>query len=154
MSGLTPKQEAFAQAVAAGKSMADAYRQAYDCSRSKDSTIYPKASRLMAEGKVKARLAQLRQPAADAAGMTLETHLRDLQILRNKAVKAGQISAAVQAEIARGRAAGVLAAERKQVELTGKDGGPVQVESTVDVSACTDEELRVLARLPVRARPG
>lgn len=151
MPGLTGKQEAFAQAVAAGKSLADAYREAYDCSRSKDSTVYPRASRLMASGKVKARVAELRAPAVEASGMTLELHLRDLQVLRNKALKLGQLSAAVQAEIARGRAAGVLAAERKQVEVTGKDGGPIQTEARVDVSACTDDELRALARLPVRA---
>lgn len=58
---LTAKQEAFCQGIADGLGQADAYRAAYGAENMKDSTIYPHASRLMNNGKVKARIAELRE---------------------------------------------------------------------------------------------
>lgn len=104
---LTPKQEAFAQAVASGKTQAEAYRIAYNAENSKPETIHSKASVLMADGKVKARVAELRKAVAEKTQITLESHLADLMTLRELAVKEKQISAAIAAEIARGKAAGV-----------------------------------------------
>lgn len=147
---LTPKQEAFAQCIVAGKTQADAYREAYG-GNYKPAALYVKASHLIATPKIKNRIAELRAPAAAAAGLTLEKHLEDLQTLRNLAVKKGNYSAAVQAEIARGRAAGVQAPEKKTLALTGPDGGPLQLESKLDVGSLTDDQLRVLASIPVRA---
>lgn len=64
---LTTKQERFAQAIADGLSQADAYRTAYDASKSKPETVWSKASELMADGKVTARVAQLREALATKA---------------------------------------------------------------------------------------
>ena len=58
---LTPKQEAFAQAIASGMTQADAYRSAYDAENMKDATVWSKASVLMADGKVSARVEELRK---------------------------------------------------------------------------------------------
>lgn len=104
---LTPKQEAFARAVAAGNSQADAYRLAYNASASKPETVQKRACELMADGKVAGRVAELRERAATAVGITLETHLTRLEELSAKAQEAGQFSAAIAAEIARGKAAGI-----------------------------------------------
>lgn len=57
--GLTAKQEAFAKLVAAGQTLASAYRQAYDCSNMADATIWNNASRLMSHNGVSARIDQL-----------------------------------------------------------------------------------------------
>lgn len=57
---LTAKQEAFCQGIADGLGQADAYRMAYDAAGMKDNSIYPKASELMKNGKVAARIAELR----------------------------------------------------------------------------------------------
>lgn len=57
---LTAKQESFAQAIASGKTQADAYRLAYNADNMKDATVWSKASVLMADGKVTARVAELR----------------------------------------------------------------------------------------------
>ena len=57
---LTAKQEAFAQAIADGMGQGDAYRMAYDAEGMKDSTIYPKASRMLNEGKIRARVDELK----------------------------------------------------------------------------------------------
>ena len=104
---LTPKQEHFAQHVASGKTQADAYRSAFNTAKMKPETVQQAASRLMANSKVSARVDELRKPIAEKAQITLESHLKDLMMLRNIAVKKDQISAAISAEIARGKAAGV-----------------------------------------------
>lgn len=120
--GLTPKQEAFAQGVATGKTQADAYRAAFNASKMKPETIQSKASILMAEGKVRARVAELRKPVVEAVQVTLEAHLKRLSDLSDKAEQEGKYAAAVTAEIARGKASGLYV---ERTELTGKNGGPV-----------------------------
>lgn len=58
-SGLTVKQEAFAQALADGETNADAYRKAYDASRTKNSVIYSEASRIASDPRIAARVAAI-----------------------------------------------------------------------------------------------
>lgn len=125
---MTPKREAFAAGVASGKSQADAYRAAFNAANMKAETIQQAASRLMADSKVSARVAELRKPVVEKAQITLESHLRDLMMLRNMAVKEKQMSAAITAEVARGKAAGVVI-DKATLELTGKNGLPLAVTS-------------------------
>lgn len=104
---LTPKQEKFAQAVASGMNQSDAYRHAYAVKSMKPSSVNVNASKLMADAKVSQRVAELRKPVAEAAQVTLRSHLDDLKMLRDLAIDEKQISAAIAAEVARGKAAGV-----------------------------------------------
>ena len=55
MDKLTPKQEAFAQAVAGGQSYADAYRSAYS-SKGKHQTVHTEGSKLANDPKVAHRI--------------------------------------------------------------------------------------------------
>lgn len=119
---LTPKREAFAQAVVSGKTQADAYRSAFNATKMKAETIQQSASRLMADSKVTARVAELRKPVVEAVHVTLEAHLKRLSELSDKAEQEGKYAAAVTAEIARGKASGLYV---ERTELTGKNGGPV-----------------------------
>jgi phage terminase small subunit len=105
--GLTAKQEKFCEEVASGKTQSDAYRVAYNASNMADETINSKASILMTKGNIRARMEEIRTPAVEAAQLTLETHLRDLYELRELAKKDMKWSAAIQAEIARGKVAGL-----------------------------------------------
>lgn len=57
---LTPKQEKFAQCIADGMSQADAYRASFDCKKSKNETIWKRASELVGNGAVSGRIAELR----------------------------------------------------------------------------------------------
>jgi hypothetical protein len=61
MSTLAPKKEAFAQAVAAGAKLVDAYRQTRDCSKMQPGTIRSNAKKLAREPGVKDRIANLRR---------------------------------------------------------------------------------------------
>jgi hypothetical protein len=75
---LTAKQEAFCQGIADGLGQADAYRMAYDAEGMKDNTIYSKASVLMSDGKVAARVAQLKSQVAEKQLWTREMSVKGL----------------------------------------------------------------------------
>ena len=82
---LTPKQEKFVQNIIEGMSQADAYRSAYDTSKMTDKTVHEKASRLMADDKVRARVQELRDELADKSIMSAKERLMWLsQIIKSK----------------------------------------------------------------------
>lgn len=72
---LTPKQEKFVQNIIDGMSQAEAYRNSYDTKRMSDKTIYEKASRLMNEGKIRARLQELRDQMMKPSIMSAQERL-------------------------------------------------------------------------------
>ena len=75
---LTAKQEAFAQAIADGLGQADAYRTAYDAEGMADSTVYPKASRMLGEGKIRARVDELKSMVVEKQLWTREMSVKGL----------------------------------------------------------------------------
>ena len=136
-SSLTPKQEAFALAVASGKTQSDAYREAFNVRpTTKMETINQAASRLMANSNINARVEELRKPIAQKAMVTLESHIQRLKELSEMAIEQGQIAAAIKAEELCGKASGVYVEKR---QITGADGGPVQ--HSVKVSFGDDSEI-------------
>lgn len=121
---LTPKQEAFAVAVASGMNQSDAYRASFNVRpNTKPEGVNQRASRLMACGNIKARVEELRKPIAQKAMITLESHIERLKQLAELAIAEGQIAAAIKAEELCGKATGIYVEKR---QLTGSDGGPVQ----------------------------
>lgn len=135
---LTPKQERFAQLVAEGKTQADAYRGAFDTKpTTKPETIQNSAYKLMNDPDISARVDELRKPIIEAVGITLESHLKDLMTLRNLAVKNNQINAAITAEIARGKAAGV---STERVEATIKTASIKKFEFIEDDGLDDDDD--------------
>lgn len=73
---LTAKQEKFAQAVVLDEmNYTDAYRSVYDTSRMTDKTANEKASRLAADDKVRARMAELRESLAAPKIMSAQQRL-------------------------------------------------------------------------------
>lgn len=103
---LTEKQEAFCLAYVENSVALDAYRKAGYSPGMSDKTAGEAASRLLANSKVIARVSQIRAAAADAASMTVAQHLSDLKELRDLAKGEGKYSAAVTAEVARGKVSG------------------------------------------------
>jgi phage terminase small subunit len=69
---MTPKQEAFCQAVADGKNQSEAYRYAYDAANMKADTINKKAYELMKDGQIAARIQELRGQLAARSLWTRE----------------------------------------------------------------------------------
>ena len=74
---LTLKQENFVLAYLQSGSATDAYRTAYNASGMKDETIWVKASELLANGKIKVRLNELRKPVIEKAQLTLEQVIKE-----------------------------------------------------------------------------
>ena len=128
---LTSKQERFAQEIASGKTQADAYRAAFDVhANTKSETIHKRASELMKNGAITGRVEELRKPIIEEVGITLKIHLEDLKRLRNAAVQNGQYGAAITAEVARGKAAGIHV-EKSEVVSIHKSLTPLSDEDWI-----------------------
>lgn len=70
---LTPQREVFAGEIAKGKTQADAYRVAFPSSKKwADANLWSKASALAADGKVKARVAELTARGMRNLDLTIE----------------------------------------------------------------------------------
>ena len=94
------KHERFAQEVAEGKSMSEAYEKAgYKPNRSH-------ASRLVAKGNIKGRVAELQDAAAAETQVTVESLINEAADIQEHATKAGQYSAAIAALVAKAKLAG------------------------------------------------
>jgi hypothetical protein len=91
---LNARQELFAQAVAAGKPASPAYREIYGCSLKASEAHGP---RLVGNGRVKARIAQLLAQNAAAQSVTIEFITKNLIDVYRLAVVEKQANAAVQA---------------------------------------------------------
>ena len=130
---LTPKREAFAQAVASGMTQADAYRSAFSVKPvTKPESVQQAASKLMSDPKVASRVDEIRKPAVKRAQISLEAHLERLRRLSEAAEAAEQYSAAISAEVSRGKASGLYT---DKVEHSGPDGGPIQNVTRIELVA-------------------
>lgn len=114
---MTPKQEAFCLAYIETGNASEAYRKAYRAEGMKDASVRVQAAKMLASPNIALHIQALRKPAVEAAQMTLEGHLRDLKELRDAAVSEGKYSAAVSAEMARGKASGFYV-EHVKVDAT------------------------------------
>lgn len=101
MSYLTPKQEAFCLAYIETGNASEAYRRAYDASKTKDNVVHVKASELLANGKVAVRLGELQHKNAERAGVTVDriskmlTDAYDLAMQGEVQAPAAAVSAAL-----------------------------------------------------------
>jgi phage terminase small subunit len=84
---LTLKQEAACQAYIQSGDKSAAYREVYNTSKMKDTTVHVKANELFNVGKVAVRVKELQSKVADIAekkfNITSEEMLKHLNILRN-----------------------------------------------------------------------
>ena len=135
--GLTPKQENFVLAYLETGNASEAYRRIYDISNSSPASINRKAVELLENGKITARIEELRKPIREKACLTLEEHLNTLQRLRDKAEESMQFTAAITAETNRGKASGLYT---EKVEQKTTHSGAIAVDVSV-VSPITKSAL-------------
>ena len=110
---LTIKQESFCLTYLETGNASEAYRRSYNAANMAEATIWRKAHDLVRNGNVAARIEELRQQLIIRSQVTLEKHLTDLKALRDKAETAEKFGPAIQAEIARGKAAGLYEGKNK-----------------------------------------
>lgn len=116
---LTPKQEAFCRAYIETSNASEAYRRAYNSENMQQDTIWAKACLLLKKDKVRARVDELTEQAAEKCAVTVETIAEELAFDRMAAHAVGQIGAAVSATMGRAKLFGLITDKR---EHTGKDG--------------------------------
>lgn len=114
---LTQRQENFCAAYIETGNATEAYRRAYSTEGMKPATVNRKAKALIDMGKIRARIEEARAPVMEEAALTLQAHLQHLKELRDTAAANGHYAAAISAEIARGRAAGLYTV-KKEISTT------------------------------------
>lgn len=139
--GLTNQQEAFCQAVISTDTASAAYRIAYPSSRKwKDETVWSKSSTLMANGKVKERLAQLRSSVTEKACKKLA--ISKEWVLEQLVENVEMAKSATPVLDAEGNPTGEyktnLAAGNKALELIGKELGMFVERREVRTGALDD----------------
>jgi hypothetical protein len=102
---LTPKQQKFAQNVAKGMTKKDAAIKAGYSEKKAVKTGYELASKNNPH--IQEKIQALQEKASKKVELDLATHLTDLKDIREGAMRNGAWSAAVTAEVARGKAAGL-----------------------------------------------
>ena len=118
MAGWTEKQRQFLTACAASGDVIEAYRAVYVVDRMTEEAIRGRAEALLARAGEAERVA-VEAPRPVRGGMlTLEAHLGELERLRDRAAAAEKFSYAIQAEVARGKAAGLYGDRSEPVSET------------------------------------
>lgn len=105
--GLTTAQNIFLREwLSNGRQVVPAHRAAYD-NKLNDCARRVAGYRLLSTPTIRAALAEIQKRATAALSITLKSHLEELALLRDMAKSAGQFSAAIAAEVARGKAGGL-----------------------------------------------
>lgn len=137
MKPLTPQQERFAQLVVEGHNQSDAYVLAFpNAEKWKSTSIAVAGSKLMALDNVSQTIAGYRHEASKKTVLTLDSHIAELERLKNLALEAGKFEAAIGAEVHRGKAVGLYVTKTEDVtDPMRKALGrmkPEQLESVID----------------------
>lgn len=126
---LTQKQEAFAVAFFETGIAAEAYRRAYDVAPdAKDHWIYTEAGQLLDHPEITRRLAELNEQAAKHSIYTRQKAMRELEDARILAMAKDNPAGAVAAIKGKVTLSGLD--RPAKMELTGKDGGPIETKDT------------------------
>lgn len=108
MAKLTPKQENFCQKYIELGNASEAYRQSYDCQNMKDDSINRKAKELLDNGKITARLDELRNNHQNRHNATIDSIINELDEAREVAKESGNASAMINATVAKAKVLGLL----------------------------------------------
>ncbi len=124
--GLTAKQEAFCLAYIETGNASEAYRLAYDVGENtKPETIWRKASALATNGKVSARVAELKGQAATRLMVTLESLTTELDEARKVAKETLNPAAMTGATMGKAKLHGLLVDKQEahvfSITISGDD---------------------------------
>ncbi len=138
---LTAQQFRFVSGLLDGMTATAAYRAAYDCSRMKPESIWVAASRLRSDNKVALWLQHSKLISLESAGVTFDGHLGELNRLKHVSEASGNMGAAVQAEIHRGKAAGLYVEKHEHQHSIAPD----TLQALQDIARIDPREAQRLA---------
>lgn len=113
---LTPKQEKFCQVYIETGNASEAYRQAYNASRTKPEVVAVKASQMLANGKVAVRIDALRALHQKRHEITVDDLVAELEEARKLAFETDKAAAAVQATMGKAKLLG-LVVEKQETNI-------------------------------------
>ena len=118
---LTPKQESFCQKYIELGNASEAYRQSYDADDMNTNTVNRKAKELLDNGKITARVGQIKREHKKRHNMTIDDLLLELEEARQAALGAEnpQSSAAVAATMGKAK---ILGLDKQVIDHTSSDG--------------------------------
>ncbi len=116
--GVTEQQEKFAQAFVETGNASESYRRSYNAGKMAPATINRKASELLDNGAITARIAALRTKHAKRHNVTVDSLVAELEQIKQIALSAEtpQSSAAVAAVMGKAKLTGL---DKQLVELSG-----------------------------------
>ncbi|MBJ2318560.1 terminase small subunit [Pseudomonas fluorescens] len=124
------KMEKFCLAYVETANAAESYRIAYNTENMATATIGREGYNTLQKPQVQARLEELRKKVMERHEITVDTLLAELEEARLLGKETGKASAMVTASMGKAK---LLGLDRQIVELTGKDGAPIETNSTVTV---------------------
>ena len=128
---LTGKQEAFAQQVAKGSVLSDAYREAYNAENMKDKTIWEEACKLAQHPKVSARIKSIQADMeTDRRMIALRREEYVLRRLQEEAEGADTSSSKIRALELLGKTTGLFA-DKTIIENGDNDKTAEQLEDEI-----------------------
>lgn len=138
----TEKMELFCLAYVETGNASEAYRRSYNTANMADKTAQREGYNLLQNPLVQGRIEELRNKVMERHEITVDTLLAELEEARLLGKETGKASAMVTASMGKAK---LLGLDKQIVELTGKDGAPIETKSTVKVDQEALES--VLARL-------
>ena len=129
---LTAKQEAFCRKFMELKSASDAYRSAYSAENSKKETVHRRASELLDNSKVAARLDELRAQADKHVEITLGEVSGALREALTMALERGQTGSAVAAANGLAKLGGLIVDQQR---IENVDANEAHLEALRDLAA-------------------
>lgn len=131
---LTPKQESFCQKYIELGNASEAYRQSYDADDMNTNTVNRKAKELLDNGKITARVEQIKREHKKRHNMTIDDLLLELEEARQAALGAEnpQSSAAVAATMGKAK---ILGLDKQVIDHTSSDGSMVPMPTRIEIVA-------------------
>lgn len=126
----TEKMELFCLAYIETGNASEAYRRSYNTANMADKTARREGYNLLQNPLVEARIEELRTKVMERHEITVDTLLAELEEARLLGKETGKASAMVTASMGKAK---LLGLDKQIVELTGKNGAPIETSSTVTV---------------------
>lgn len=126
----TDKMELFCLAYVETGNASEAYRRAYNTTNMAEKTAQREGYNTLQKPQVQARIEELRNQVMDRHEITVDTLLLELEQARRLALETKKAAAAVTATMGKAK---LLGLDKQIVELTGKNGAPIETQSTIKV---------------------
>ena len=126
----TDKMELFCLSYVETGNASEAYRRSYNTTNMAEKTAQREGYNTLQKPQVQARIEELRNQVMDRHEITVDTLLLELEQARRLALDTKKAAAAVTATMGKAK---LLGLDKQIVELTGKDGAPIETQSTIKV---------------------